>query len=93
MYDEKKDLEKLKSIIQEHKERKWALIPLLQKIQEEFGYIPPSSIDHIAKALKIFPSKVQGVVSFYAQFSMEPTKYLQVVNHHKEIQDGDQFFN
>jgi NADH:ubiquinone oxidoreductase subunit E len=48
------------------------LIPLLQKIQNEFGYIPPQSIPRIAKALGLFPSQVQGVISFYAQLCTEP---------------------
>jgi NADH:ubiquinone oxidoreductase subunit E len=50
---------------------------LLQDVQEEFGYIPPESIDPIAEALNIFPSQVQGVVTFYAGFSLEPKgKYV-----------------
>ena len=53
------------------------MIPLLQDIQEKFGYIPPESIEPIADALNIFPSQVQGVVTFYAGFSLEPKgKYV-----------------
>jgi NADH:ubiquinone oxidoreductase subunit E len=48
------------------------LIPVLQKVQDHYGYIPPESIEPIARSLKIFPSKVQGVVTFYAQFYTEP---------------------
>lgn len=66
------DLEKLKGIIDNHRDENWALIPLLQKIQETFGYIPPESIEPIAEALKIFPSQVQGVISFYAGLSLKP---------------------
>lgn len=66
------DLEKLKGIIDNHRDENWALIPLLQEIQETFGYIPPESIEPIAEALKIFPSQVQGVISFYAGLSLKP---------------------
>lgn len=66
------DLEKLKGIIDNHRDENWALIPLLQEIQETFGYIPPGSIEPIAEALKIFPSQVQGVISFYAGLSLKP---------------------
>jgi NADH:ubiquinone oxidoreductase subunit E len=66
------DLEKLKGIIDNHRDENWALIPLLQEIQETFGYIPPRSIEPIAEALKIFPSQVQGVISFYAGLSLKP---------------------
>jgi NADH:ubiquinone oxidoreductase subunit E len=66
------DLEKLNRIIDYHRDENWALIPLLQEIQETFGYIPPESIEPIAEALKIFPSQVQGVISFYAGLSLKP---------------------
>jgi len=66
------DLAQIKEIIAEYKYQKWALIPLVQKIQDEFGYIPPESIPIIASALKLFPSQVQGTISFYAQLYTEP---------------------
>ena len=66
------DLEKLKAIIDNHGDENWALIPLLQEIQETFGYIPPESIEPIAEVLKIFPSQVQGVISFYSGLSLKP---------------------
>jgi NADH-quinone oxidoreductase subunit E len=48
------------------------LITVLQAVQEVYGYIPEESIKPIADALHVFPSQVQGVVTFYAQFSMTP---------------------
>jgi NADH:ubiquinone oxidoreductase subunit E len=69
--------EKFHQLIEAHRGEKWALIPLLQEIQEEFGYIPMEGINFIAQALKLFPSEVQGVITFYAQFSMVPKgKYI-----------------
>ena len=44
------------------------LISILQKIQEEFGYLPESQIHQISKRLKISMSKIYGVATFYAQF-------------------------
>ena len=66
------DWEKFSKIIEEHQREKWGLIPLLQKIQENFGYIPPETIESIAEALNLYPSHVQGVITFYAGFSTEP---------------------
>ena len=66
------DWEKFSEIIEAHKQKKWGLIPLLQKVQESVGYIPPESIEAIAEALDLYPSQVQGVVTFYAGFSTEP---------------------
>ena len=77
MKPEKVDLKKLASTLEEYKGQKWPLIPLLQKVQEEFGYIPPEAIEPIAKALHLFPSEVQGVITFYSQFSLKPRgKYV-----------------
>ena len=71
------DLSNFESILAGYKGQKWALIPLLQKIQEEYGYIPPETIEPIAKALHLFPSEIQGVITFYAQFSLKPRgKYV-----------------
>jgi NADH:ubiquinone oxidoreductase subunit E len=61
------NLEQLKEIIAEYSQQRWPLIPLVQRIQHEFGYIPPQSIPIPARALRLFPSQVQGVISFYEQ--------------------------
>jgi NADH:ubiquinone oxidoreductase subunit E len=71
------DQTRLSAIIDKHKAERWGLIPLLQEIQETFGYIPPESIETIADALKIFPVEIQGVITFYAGFSLLPKgKYV-----------------
>lgn len=71
------DLGELEALIGEFQGKKWGLIPLLQKVQETFGYVPPVAIEPIAEALGLFPSRVQGVITFYAGFSLEPKgKYV-----------------
>ena len=71
------DREKLTEIIDSFRQQTWGLIPLLQKIQENFGYIPPETIEAVAEALNLYPSQVQGVITFYAGFSTEPRgKYI-----------------
>jgi len=66
------DLARINEIVAEYSQQKWALIPLVQKIQSEFGYIPPQSILIIARALGLYPCQVQGVISFYSQLYTEP---------------------
>ena len=68
----KADLARISALVSEHSQQKWAMIPLLQKIQSEFGYIPPQSIPVIARSLGLFPSQVQGVISFYTQLYTQP---------------------
>ena len=71
------DWELLENTINKHCGETWALIPLLQEIQEKFGYIPPDSIEPISETLNLFPCQVQGVISFYAGFSLKPKgKYV-----------------
>jgi len=66
------NLDKLKETIAEYSQQRWPLIPLVQRIQNEFGYIPSQSIPILARALRLFPSQVQGVISFYEQLYTRP---------------------
>jgi NADH:ubiquinone oxidoreductase subunit E len=68
----KVNLKQIDRIITGYRGQKWALIPLTQEIQEKVGYIPPEIIPRIASALGLFPSQVQGVITFYAQLYTEP---------------------
>ncbi len=63
---------RIEAIIAEYQNQRWALLPLLERIQGEFGFIPPSAIDLIARALGLFPAQVQGVITFYAQLYTAP---------------------
>lgn len=65
------DLSKLPPILVQVRDES-DLIPILQNVQNEYGYIPPETVEDIAEALKIPPTKVQGVMNFYAQFYTEP---------------------
>ncbi|MDD2555602.1 MAG: NADH-quinone oxidoreductase subunit NuoE [Syntrophaceticus sp.] len=51
---------------------KGSLIPILQGAQEIYGYLPKEVLLIIARELKLPPSRVFGVVTFYAQFHLEP---------------------
>ncbi len=48
------------------------LLPLLQDIQEDLGYIPPESIPGIAEVMNLSAAEVHGVVSFYHDFRTQP---------------------
>ena len=49
-----------------------ALIPLLQAVQDEFGYISEEAIARIGSHLSLPTSKVYGLATFYNQFSFSP---------------------
>ena len=55
------DLGQIEKIIAGYEGQRWALLPLLEKVQETVGYIPPQAIPLIADHLRLFPSQVQGV--------------------------------
>ncbi|MCX6828199.1 MAG: NAD(P)H-dependent oxidoreductase subunit E [candidate division Zixibacteria bacterium] len=51
------------------------LIPILQRIQEVFGYISEDAVRNIAPFLRISENQIFGVASFYSQFKfVEPGK-------------------
>jgi NADH-quinone oxidoreductase subunit E len=52
--------------------KKGALIPILQRVQEEFGYLPQEALAEIATFLKLPPSHVFSVATFYAHFYLTP---------------------
>ena len=66
------DLGQIGRIIADYQGQRWALVPLLHEIQRVFGYIPPTAIPRIARGLGLFPSQVQGIITFYTQFYTEP---------------------
>jgi len=71
------EMSRIQRVIREYETQKWGLIPMLQRVQEELGYIPREALPPIAEALRLSPSQVQGVVTFYAQFSLVPRgKYV-----------------
>lgn len=66
------ELSLVKEVLPYYKGERDQLIPILQKVQEALGYIPEDVIVEIAKHLKITPSQVYSVASFYAQFRLMP---------------------
>jgi NADH-quinone oxidoreductase subunit E/NADP-reducing hydrogenase subunit HndA len=65
-------LEDLDDILKGFKCEPSDLIPVLQAVQEKYGYIPKESVKPVANALHLFPSQVQGVMTFYSQFALTP---------------------
>ena len=67
----------IEEIIQKYSgQKRDSLIPLLQDIQEEAGYISEDSIVLVGKLLGLPASKIYGVATFYNQFRfIAPGKY------------------
>ena len=67
--DEKQQAAKVDEIIEADKDTNGALMPILQRMQHTFGYLPEMGLKRVAKALNKSYSEVAGVVSFYSFFS------------------------
>ena len=48
------------------------LIPILQDIQSNFGYLPEEIIEDVSKFTRVPVSEIYGVASFYSQFRFTP---------------------
>ncbi len=59
-------------ILDKYEKKPRYLIPILQEVQEELGYLPEPAMIRISEYLGIPESKLFGVATFYAQFRFEP---------------------
>lgn len=64
--------QQLSEVLAEYSGQKGSLIPVLQKAQDIYGYLPKEVLKQVAVSLKMPFSQVYGVVTFYAQFHLEP---------------------
>ncbi len=65
------DLSMMEPVFEQYASQPGALIPVLQKAQHIYNYLPPEVLQRIAERLGIALSKVYGVATFYAQFYLE----------------------
>lgn len=64
--------EQMDKIFAQHEAKREALIPVLQEIQGEFGYLPPEAMRAAARFCRVAPVEVFGAATFYAQFKFKP---------------------
>jgi len=68
----------LSKILSSYKGAQGELIPILQKVQAEFGCLPEEAMNKVAEFCRVAESKVFGIASFYAQFRFVPLGRTQV---------------
>ncbi len=66
------DKESLRQLLEKHESEPGALIPILQEIQESFGYLPEEALVFVSEEVGIPLGKIYGVVTFYSQFYLTP---------------------
>ena len=63
----------LREVIDAHRNIQGALMPVLQKAQDIYGYLPIEVQTIIAEELGLSLEQVYQVVTFYSQFALNPT--------------------
>jgi len=65
------DLSPLAPILAEYGSQKGAVIPILQRAQDAYGYLPKEVLAEISAKTGIPLSRLMGVATFYAQFRLD----------------------
>ena len=68
MEEEALDLAPLLEVLEEYRTQRGAVIPVLQKAQEIYGWLPQEVLEAIAREMRAPLSRIYGVVTFYSQF-------------------------
>lgn len=66
------DITELQPVLAERADKRGSLISILQEAQDIYGYLAPEVLKAIAEATRVPLSKIYGIVTFYAQFSLVP---------------------
>ena len=70
--EEREKFVEFKRYVRENKDRAGALIVLLHRAQQMFGYLPQKVQEYIARELNMHLSEVYGVATFYSFFTLFP---------------------
>jgi NADH-quinone oxidoreductase subunit E len=71
-----------RDLLREMEGAKGNVIPLLQRTQDIFGYLPQDAMREIARATGRATAEIYGVATFYAQFRFTPMgKHVMKVCH------------
>jgi len=82
MVEEAVDLQQMDLLISKYKHKKGNLIPLLQGVQQIYGYLPRAAFQKLESDTGLKLSDMYGVATFYAQFRLKPVgKYTIKVCH------------
>jgi len=68
----------LLKVIADHRDDKGALMPILQKAQDIYGYLPVEVQTIISNVMNVPLEKIYGIVTFYSQFSLNPKGEFKV---------------
>lgn len=67
-----KQYDELLKVINDHKGDQGALMPIMQKAQDIYGYLPIEVQSIISNEMGVPLEKIYGIATFYSQFSLSP---------------------
>lgn len=68
----KEETNVIKKIVKRYESDTGMLIPMMQDIQGEYGYLPPEQLRRLSKELTIPLTRIYGVATFYSSFRLAP---------------------
>jgi NADH-quinone oxidoreductase subunit E len=71
MEEQELDLSPLNEVLDQYKQQHGAVIPVLQKAQAIYGWLPKEVLQAISKGMNVPLSQIYGVVTFYSQFYLQ----------------------
>jgi len=75
----KEQEQQLLKAIEEHKDQKGALMPVIQAAQSIYGYMPEEVQRMVAEGMGVSLAEIYGIVTFYSQFSLTPKGKYKIV--------------
>ena len=71
---------KFEATVARYPKKEAAMLPVLYLAQKEFGHLGAEAIECVARLMDQAPARVQGVVSFYSLYNMQP-----IGRHHIQV--------
>lgn len=65
-------MEKVIKILKKYPAGEASILQILQEVQSEYNYLPKDVLTDIARRLHVPLSKIYGIATFFAAFSLEP---------------------
>lgn len=75
-----KNLSVISDIVAKYPTNRGSLIPVLQDVQEEFGYLSEEAVEELSRLMDISANEIYGVATFYTQFRFNPPGEHSIVS-------------
>ncbi len=70
--DVEREIGRVGRVLGEVEKKRGLLIPILHRIQEDYGYLPGEALERLSKKLGLPLAEIYSVASFYHQFHFKP---------------------